>query len=109
MRVQTGEMRVQSSEMKELNEQPLKSVAAPLAPEQSRPATDSAVKRGRTPPAAGQKVGASAGKRRSQPAKRRGRLEREVLANLGKGLKECFADMQRQEVPERFKALLRRL
>jgi Anti-sigma factor NepR len=43
----------------------------------------------------------------AQPAKPRGRLDREVLARIGKGLKESFEDVRRQEVPERFKALLR--
>jgi Anti-sigma factor NepR len=43
----------------------------------------------------------------AQAAKPRGRLDREVLAKIGKGLKESFEDVRRQEVPERFKALLR--
>jgi Anti-sigma factor NepR len=41
-----------------------------------------------------------------QAAKPRGRLDREVLAKIGKGLKESFEDVRRQEVPERFKLLL---
>jgi hypothetical protein len=40
-------------------------------------------------------------------AKTRGRLNREVLAMLGKGLEDCFDEVRRQEVPERFKLLLR--
>jgi hypothetical protein len=43
----------------------------------------------------------------AQAAKPRGRLDREVLAKIGKGLKESFEDVRRQEVPERFKVLLR--
>ena len=39
-------------------------------------------------------------------AKGRGRLNREVLAMLGKGLEDCFDEVRRQEVPERFKLLL---
>jgi hypothetical protein len=39
-------------------------------------------------------------------AKTRGRLNRAVLAMLGKGLEECFDEIRRQEVPERFKLLL---
>jgi hypothetical protein len=39
--------------------------------------------------------------------KRRGRLDRAVLASLGKGLKDCFDEVRKQEVPERFKLLLR--
>jgi hypothetical protein len=51
---------------------------------------------------------AGAAKRKSgPPPKRRGRLDREVLAKLGKGLKDCFADVQNKEVPERFRILLR--
>jgi hypothetical protein len=38
--------------------------------------------------------------------KSRGRLNRAVLAMLGKGLEECFDEIRRQEVPERFKLLL---
>jgi hypothetical protein len=38
--------------------------------------------------------------------KKRGRLNRAVLAMLGKGLEECFDEIRRQEVPERFKLLL---
>jgi hypothetical protein len=77
--------------MKELNEQALERKASPVAPEQGRAAPS-----------------ASAVKRKSgQVVRRRGRLDREVLAKLGKGLKDCFADVQSQEVPERFKTLLR--
>jgi hypothetical protein len=39
--------------------------------------------------------------------KPRGRLDQEALAKIGKGLKESFEDVRRQEVPERFKVLLR--
>jgi hypothetical protein len=39
--------------------------------------------------------------------KKRGRLDRAVLAMLGKGLVECFDEVRKQEVPERFKTLLR--
>jgi hypothetical protein len=39
--------------------------------------------------------------------KRRGRLDRAVLAMLGKGLEDCFDEVRKQEVPERFKLLLR--
>jgi hypothetical protein len=38
--------------------------------------------------------------------KARGRLSRAVLAMLGKGLEDCFDEVRRQEVPERFKLLL---
>jgi hypothetical protein len=39
-------------------------------------------------------------------AKSRGRLNRAVLAMLGKGLENCFDEVRKQEVPERFKLLL---
>ena len=39
-------------------------------------------------------------------AKSRGRLDRAVLATLGKGLEECFDEIRKQGVPERFKLLL---
>jgi hypothetical protein len=39
-------------------------------------------------------------------AKTRGRLDRAVLAMLGKGLEQCFDEIRKQEVPERFKLLL---
>ena len=35
-----------------------------------------------------------------------GRLDRAVLAMLGKGLEDCFDEVRRQGVPERFKSLL---
>jgi hypothetical protein len=38
----------------------------------------------------------------------RGRLDRAVLAMLGKGLEDCFDEVRKQEVPERFKLLLQR-
>jgi hypothetical protein len=43
----------------------------------------------------------------ARKAKRRGRLDRTVLAMLGKGLEDCFEEVRKQEVPERFKLLLR--
>ena len=42
----------------------------------------------------------------ARKAKTRGRLNRAVLAKLGKGLEECFDEIRKQEVPERFKLLL---
>jgi hypothetical protein len=45
----------------------------------------------------------AAGARSTRP---RGRLNRAVLAMLGKGLEECFDEVRKQEVPERFKLLL---
>ncbi|HEY6254636.1 MAG TPA: NepR family anti-sigma factor [Xanthobacteraceae bacterium] len=39
----------------------------------------------------------------------RGSLNRAVLAMLGKGLQDCFDEVRKQEVPERFKMLLRQL
>ena len=41
-------------------------------------------------------------------AKTRGRLNRAVLAMIGKGLEDCFDEVRKQEVPERFKLLLQR-
>ena len=38
--------------------------------------------------------------------RKRGRLSRAVLAALGKGLEDCFDEIRKQEVPERFKLLL---
>jgi hypothetical protein len=46
--------------------------------------------------------------RMSPRSKTRGRLNRTVLALLGKGLEDCFEEVRRQEVPERFKLLLQR-
>jgi len=43
---------------------------------------------------------------RAPKARPRGRLNRAVLATLGKGLAECFDEIRKQEVPERFKMLL---
>jgi hypothetical protein len=43
----------------------------------------------------------------STARKKRGRLDRAVLAMIGKGLEACFEEVRRQEVPERFKELLR--
>jgi len=97
--------------MKELNEQALERKAtpkaSPLAPEQSSAATGSrkALDPGQADAGLPQPP-ANAAKRKSGLAVRRGRLDREVLAKLGKGLKDCFADVQNQEVPERFKTLL---
>jgi hypothetical protein len=48
----------------------------------------------------------SATKREAAKQKSRGRLNRAVLAMLGKGLEDCFDEVRRQEVPERFKLLL---
>jgi hypothetical protein len=45
-------------------------------------------------------------KREAAKQKTRGRLNRAVLAMLGKGLEDCFDEVRRQEVPERFKLLL---
>jgi hypothetical protein len=42
----------------------------------------------------------------ARSVKRRGRLDRAVLSTLGKGLEDCFDEVRRQEVPERFKLLL---
>jgi hypothetical protein len=96
--------------MKELNEQSLRSKATPMTPRQSRAGNNSALQDVLASGGADQTsslAGASAAKRKGgQAAKRRGRLDREVLAKLGKGLKDCFADVQNQEVPERFKILL---
>jgi hypothetical protein len=95
--------------MKELNEQSLESQATLMTPQQSGAGSDSAPQKvlasggGQTSP----RSPTSAAKRKSsQAARRRGRLDREVLAKIGKGLKDCFADVQNQEVPERFKVLL---
>jgi hypothetical protein len=97
--------------MKTLREHGPESKAASSKPEQSRSAgVDSAGQEVMGPGGANPglpKPPARAAKRKSgHAAKRRGRLDREVLAKLGKGLKDCFADVQKQEVPERFKALL---
>ena len=43
---------------------------------------------------------------RGLKARRRGRLNGSVLAVLGKGLEDCFDEIRKQEVPERFKLLL---
>jgi hypothetical protein len=100
----------EKNKMKELNEQSLDRKATALTPGQSCAANDAALPEVLAAGGAGPKLprpAASAAKRKSGPAaKRRGRLEREVLAKLGKGLKDCFADVQNQEVPERFKILL---
>ena len=45
-------------------------------------------------------------RRPEKPQKSRGRLNRAVLAMLGKGLVDCFDEVRKQEVPERFKLLL---
>jgi hypothetical protein len=42
----------------------------------------------------------------SARAKTRGRLDRAVLTMLGKGLEDCFEEIRKQEVPDRFKLLL---
>jgi len=41
-------------------------------------------------------------------SKAHGRLNRAVLAMIGKGLEDCFDEVRKQEVPERFKLLLQR-
>jgi len=46
-------------------------------------------------------------KRKGVRAEPRSRLDREILAQIGKGLRESFEDVRCQEVPERFKVLLR--
>jgi hypothetical protein len=48
----------------------------------------------------------SDGTPKTPKVKTRGRLNRAVLAMLGKGLEDCFDEVRRQEVPERFKVLL---
>jgi hypothetical protein len=45
-------------------------------------------------------------RRGAQAARTRGRLDREVLAKLGRALKDCFDEVRTQEVPERFRTLL---
>ncbi|HWF93744.1 MAG TPA: hypothetical protein VG291_02165 [Xanthobacteraceae bacterium] len=44
----------------------------------------------------------------ARKSKAHGRLNRAVLAMLGKGLEDCFDEVRKQEVPERFKLLLQR-
>ena len=44
----------------------------------------------------------------ARQTKPRGRLNRAVLAMLGRGLEDCFDEVRKQEVPERFKLLLQR-
>ncbi|HEY4405876.1 MAG TPA: hypothetical protein VGN55_14620 [Xanthobacteraceae bacterium] len=58
--------------------------------------------------AANASVTASEGppKREAARKKARGRLDRSVLAMLGKGLEDCFDEVRKQDVPERFKLLL---
>jgi hypothetical protein len=56
------------------------------------------------PPAISPLMPDSAAKRKTP--KTRGRLNRTVLAMLGKGLEDCFEEIRKQEVPERFKLLL---
>jgi hypothetical protein len=57
------------------------------------------------PPGSGPTTTAPDGARKM---KRRGRLDRAVLTTLGKGLEDCFDEVRKQEVPERFKLLLDR-
>ena len=57
------------------------------------------------PPGSGPTTTAPDGARKM---KRRGRLDRAVLTTLGKGLEDCFDEVRKQEVPERFKLLLQR-
>jgi hypothetical protein len=61
------------------------------------------------PPSAAQSTSMSdrAGAPKQKSQKSRGRLSRAVLAMLGKGLVDCFDEVRKQEVPERFKLLLR--
>jgi hypothetical protein len=56
------------------------------------------------PPAGSEPAAGMAGGARR--AKTRGRLNRAVLSMLGKGLEDCFDEIRKQEVPERFKLLL---
>jgi hypothetical protein len=42
----------------------------------------------------------------AQTARSHGRLDREVLAKLGRALNDCFDEIRTQEVPERFRTLL---
>ena len=62
------------------------------------------------PPAPSAMTMSDAGSSDSTPktpkVKTRGRLNRAVLAMLGKGLEDCFDEVRKQEVPERFKLLL---
>jgi hypothetical protein len=48
----------------------------------------------------------SPAQKRARRARTRGRLDRAVLAMLGKGLEDCFDEVRKQEVPERFRLLL---
>jgi hypothetical protein len=48
------------------------------------------------------------GRHRRTARKPRGGLDASVLASLGRGLKDCFDDARRQEMPERIKTLLQR-
>jgi hypothetical protein len=45
-------------------------------------------------------------RKHARRARTRGRLDRAVLAMLGKGLEDCFDEVRKQEVPERFRLLL---
>jgi hypothetical protein len=51
-------------------------------------------------------AGSSDSAPKTPKVKTRGRLNRAVLAMLGKGLEDCFDEVRKQEVPERFKLLL---
>jgi hypothetical protein len=95
--------------VKELNEEALERKAAPLTSDQSRAVPGSPVRApdsGQAGPSLPPPPATATRRKSGQAARRRGRLDREVLAKLGKGLKDCFADVQNQEVPERFKILL---
>jgi len=59
------------------------------------------------PPSAAHSTSDRVGAARQKLPKSRGRLNRAVLAMLGKGLMDCFDEVRKQEVPERFKLLLR--
>jgi len=99
---------VRRVKMNEVLKQPKpEGTPAPVTPAQGGATTD----------AAAQHVVASLGpgavshakrKRHAQSPKRRGRLNPEVLAKIGRGLRECFPDTG-QEVPERFKRILQQL
>ncbi len=52
------------------------------------------------------RIAVSATKSGRSAKPKRGRLSRAVLATLGKGLEDCFDEIRKQEVPERFKLLL---
>jgi hypothetical protein len=96
-------------QVKELSEEAPERKATPLTVEQSCAPTGSTVQvpdSDQAGPSLPQSPATATRRKSGQAARRRGRLDREVLAKLGQGLKDCFADVQNQEVPERFKVLL---